>query len=189
MDSGTTLTYFPSEIYKRLVMNIENYCGVQLQCHAERDEDNEGCWRLNDPTASPDSFPTLHLRFDQGDAIPWAPTAYLSQHGYGEWCYAMAESQNSDTILGISWMLHRDTVFDMAGKVIVMATADCTNYKQVPTSLWERLAFTLKARPAGSWVGVAAAGCLAFASVSYRFLRAPEAIDGDNSGLLAVEPA
>ena len=101
----------------------------------------------------------------------------------------MTESQNSDTILGISWMLHRDTVFDMAGKVIGMATADCPNYKQVPTSLWERLAFTLKARPAGSWVGVAAAGCLAFASVSYRFLRAPEAIDGDNSGLLAVEPA
>ena len=175
VDSGTTLSYFPSAMFSRLMTNVDSYCGTHESCHAEKDQSNNKCWRLNDPKATPAGFPTLHLKFDQNrEDIAWEPTSYLSRRGYGVWCYAIAESQNGDTILGISWMLHRDTVFDLATRRIGMASADCPNYKQVPTSLWERLAGSigsLGVRPAMQGM-IFGAVLAAVALASLRFSRA-----------------
>lgn len=140
VDSGTTLTYIPRQMFSRLTMNIETFCGTHRSCHAEKDETNENCWRMNDPNGSPDGFPSLQLSFDDSVTIPWKPTSYMSERGYGIWCLAIAASSNHDTILGISWMLHRDTIFDMGSRQIGMAAAKCPSHEKVPTTLWEKLA-------------------------------------------------
>ncbi|CAK9058993.1 Pentatricopeptide repeat-containing protein At2g41720 (Protein EMBRYO DEFECTIVE 2654) [Durusdinium trenchii] len=175
IDSGTTLSYFPSQVFARLITNIETYCGTHESCHAGKDPTNSHCWRLNDPSASPEGFPTLHLKFDQGaEVVSWEPASYLSERGYGVWCYAIAESQNGDTILGISWMLHRDTIFDLGQRRIGMASADCPRYKEVPTSLWQRLAVTLSQLGVKPTMGPMVLGSVLviFALFSVRLLKA-----------------
>ena len=147
VDSGTTLTYIPKPMFQRLVLNIETFCGTHKSCNAEKDVTNKNCWRMNDANGSPDvSFPTLHLSFDEGAAIPWKPRSYMSERGYGIWCLSIDASANHDTILGISWMLHRDTIFDMGSKRIGMASAHCPNHEKVPTTLWEQLTLSLSSK-------------------------------------------
>lgn len=149
VDSGTTLTYIPKAMFSRLLLNIDTFCGTHHSCAAEKDQTNKNCWRMNDANGSPDeTFPTLHLSFQgatgAGDqTIPWKPRSYMSERGYGIWCLSIAESSNHDTILGISWMLHRDTIFDMGSKRLGMASAHCPNHQKVPTTLWERLTASL----------------------------------------------
>lgn len=99
---------------------------------------------MNDANGSPyETFPTLHLSFQGAGAgdqtVPWKPRSYMSERGYGIWCLSIAASSNHDTILGISWMLHRDTIFDMGSRRLGMASAHCPNHQKVPTTLWERL--------------------------------------------------
>eukprot|EP00435_Cladocopium_sp_Y103_P052513 s107_g16.t1 len=148
VDSGTTLTYIPKPMFSRLLLNIDTFCGTHHYCAAEKDQTNKNCWRMNDANGSPDeTFPTLHLSFQgtgAGDqTVPWKPSSYMSERGYGIWCLSIAASSNHDTILGISWMLHRDTIFDMGSRRLGMASAHCPNHQKVPTTLWERLTASL----------------------------------------------
>lgn len=144
VDSGTTLTYIPKAMFNRLLLNIDTFCGTHHSCAAEKDQTNKNCWRMNDANGSPDeTFPTLRLSFQGAGAgdqtVPWKPRSYMSERGYGIWCLSIAASSNHDTILGISWMLHRDTIFDMGSRRLGMALAHCPNHQKVPTTLWERL--------------------------------------------------
>lgn len=148
VDSGTTLTYIPKPMFARLVVNMDTFCGTHDSCKARKDQSNNHCWQLNDVNISPDdSFPTLQIMFDGTTQVAWKPKSYMSERGYGIWCLAIAPSANHDTILGISWMLHRDTIFDMGSRRIGMASADCPDYEKVPTTLWERIALSIADPP------------------------------------------
>merc|ERR1712217_874356 len=66
--------------------------------------------------------------------IPWPPQAYLyarSEPGY--YCRAFADNgATTSTVLGVSWLLHKDVVFDVANRRLGVVKANCPQHKKAP---------------------------------------------------------
>ncbi|CAJ1450599.1 unnamed protein product [Effrenium voratum] len=141
VDTGTTLTYFPQQIFDRVVMHLESFCLLPDNCQADRadrPDSHQKCWRMHDGQG-PGAFPTLAFKFQgQSETITWGPEAYLNHRGEDLWCYAFAPSASGETIFGISWLLHKDAVFDLGAQKFGVADANCPEHRQAPTSLWQR---------------------------------------------------
>ena len=107
VDSGTTFTYFPSNIYKSIKTAISRNCETkQFRCAQKM---NENCW------ADPEDFPVIKLHFTENKFISWR-----AKHGYlypkaGKWCYSFEDSLAVETVLGASFMLYKDFIFDLGG--------------------------------------------------------------------------
>ncbi|CAK0813091.1 unnamed protein product, partial [Prorocentrum cordatum] len=130
VSSGTTYTYFPERVFERIVKSIYEHCGLH-NCDAWREGADPICWRLGRYTRKPDKFPTIHLEFEGLHGAPvsvrWPPDGYLYHRG-GEgqvWCQAFLRNALPQTVLGASWMVHRDVIFDIAGKRLGVAPANC----------------------------------------------------------------
>lgn len=129
VDSGTTFTYFPEQVHASLVQALEARCG-DFACRAVREGGEDGCWRLSGGATQPDDFPGLALSFDGGVLVTWPARAYLFQRGDPSlWCQAFASNgQDANTVLGISWMLHKDVIFDLKGRRLGIVEADCPQH-------------------------------------------------------------
>lgn len=128
VDSGTTFSYFPEAVYAPLVS------ALRLHCEQEQhgcDKIDRECWQLSGPDAI-DQFPTLRFKFPEGAHIDWGPKSYLHDRGDQAWCLAFQESQATQTVLGISFMLHKDLVFDLAHGRLGVADADCPQHREQP---------------------------------------------------------
>eukprot|EP00930_Biecheleria_cincta_P070422 TRINITY_DN58055_c0_g1_i1.p1 TRINITY_DN58055_c0_g1~~TRINITY_DN58055_c0_g1_i1.p1 ORF type:complete len:484 (-),score=76.98 TRINITY_DN58055_c0_g1_i1:109-1560(-) len=141
IDTGTTLTYFPGIVYDTLVSDLRAYCVGHAGCGAVQTD--ERCWKLNDenPDAKPDGFPTLFLHFssyteDEVEKVDWPASSFLNKRYDGLWCYTFHEHAESHTILGISWILNKDAIFDIANGRFGIAKAKCPEFRKVPR-LWE----------------------------------------------------
>jgi len=145
VDSGTTFSYFPREVHARMLSAIEGFCGGDGGCAARRVPGEEGCWRLDNGATEPAGFPALAMRFDDrplrgapasaaaaGPEVEWPPRAYLFQRGDPSlWCYAFASNGPDDsTVLGISWMLHKDIIFDLVHSRLGVVEAACPRYSR-----------------------------------------------------------
>merc|ERR1712032_460911 len=113
VDSGTTFTYFPTGIFRRVVAAIEAYCSAAPGCGAH--SEGSGCWRLEGRSTFPDHFPSLTMVFASGQIVNWPSSAYLFRRGEpGMWCNAFADNgADVSTVLGVSWMVHKDIIFDV----------------------------------------------------------------------------
>jgi len=127
IDSGTTYTYFPPPVYDALVAELDSFCRVNGGCEATRS--GTECWRLLDPQAEPAAFPTLQMKFRGGSVTAWAPTDYLHMRGeQGVWCQTFMKNNLNQTVLGISWMLHKDIIFDLQHSRLGVADAYCPEH-------------------------------------------------------------
>jgi len=124
IDSGTTYTFFPPAVYNTLKQMIDNYCA------------NKGCGAANDgecfhPYDGLEKFPDVVFNFQDGVSTRWSGRQYLREKGLGSniWCRAFASNSMPQTILGISWMLHKDIVFDIEGGRVGIAPADCPEHR------------------------------------------------------------
>jgi len=173
VDTGTTLTYFPEVVYNTLVSDLQSYCAGHAGCSATQESSGEDiCWRLHDPDAKPTGFPTLSIKFvDVDSKVDWSPHSYLNHRPDNLWCYGFSHHANTQTILGISWLLHKDAIFDMKQMTFGLAEANCPEYRQVP-GLWERFAGRLvKLGLVNRWPSALAVAALAvaLAAVAVRF--------------------
>ncbi|CAK0818026.1 unnamed protein product, partial [Prorocentrum cordatum] len=113
VDSGTTYTYFPDEVFSALATRLEDYCAEHGGCGADRESDR--CWRLRGGASGPTGFPPLAVQFSGGVSVEWEPRSYLQQHGDDAlWCRTFMGTTTKQTILGISFMLYKDFIFDLA---------------------------------------------------------------------------
>lgn len=132
VDSGTTYTYLPKDLFGKLMDSLESYCADHDDCAA--DKDNDECWRLRDADRGPEKFPPLSFDFGAGRPVVWKPATYLHQRGEeGYVCRTFME--NSDvfqTVFGISFMLHKDFIFDVGGNKLGIAEANCPEYHEQP---------------------------------------------------------
>jgi len=143
VDTGTTLTYFPKMLYANLIASIDSYCLLPDKCKAKRLEGHPHCWQFSGPVSEA-NFPTIMMRFrmtGEGEEVPWRPAGYLSKRlSNYVMCYAFApNTQVENTILGISWLLEKDVMFDLKNHKFGVAEARCPEHHKVPTSLWELL--------------------------------------------------
>jgi hypothetical protein len=132
VDSGTTFTYFPEEVYKKLIDHLDRYCERHGGCGARR-IDSE-CFRLADLGLGPQTnvgpvlFPPLRFMFG-GVEISWEADGYLQQRGEpGMWCQAFKPHALFQTVLGISWIIHNDIIFDIARSQLGVAKAHCPEH-------------------------------------------------------------
>lgn len=132
IDSGTTFTYFPAEVFNRLTAALVEFCNGVGGCSAH--QEGPDCWRLDGGSTDPGQFPTLTLSFDGGAVVQWPSRAYLFQRGEPSlWCHAFADNgAEPDTVLGLSWMLHKDVLFDLERSRLGVADAQCPTYKKAP---------------------------------------------------------
>jgi len=133
VDSGTTFTYFPQEVFGTLTSALIAACEAKPSaCGARRV--GRDCWRLDGGAENPGSFPSLALTFIGGEVVQWPPRAYLFQREDPSlWCHAFADNgAQSDTVLGVSWMIHKDVIFDLEHSRLGVAEALCPSYYKAP---------------------------------------------------------
>jgi len=136
IDSGTTYTYFPGQVFRALVSELRAFCEAHDGCGANPESTeltmNGGskCWRLRRRGAEPELFPMLRLQFGGGVEIDWPPHGYLHQRGEpGVWCQTFMMNNLDQTVLGISWMLHKDIIFDLSRGQLGVAQAACPEHR------------------------------------------------------------
>mmetsp|Transcript_86450 Transcript_86450/g.201127 ORF Transcript_86450/g.201127 Transcript_86450/m.201127 type:complete len:506 (-) Transcript_86450:124-1641(-) len=139
VDSGTTYTYFPGPVFRALASALDAYCQEHEGCGALKDASlstglpgaGTQCWRLASPAEGPWRFPVLQMQFGRGVAIEWPPHGYLHQRGEPDiWCQTFMENNLFQTVLGISWMIHKDIIFDIANSRLGVAQADCPEHRK-----------------------------------------------------------
>ena len=120
VDSGTTLVYFSPVVFKALSLQIDTL--VSLPKH------NSRCWKTLDPSR----FPIITFEF--GSILAdWDPSAYLHVSSGNVLCYAFDAGSPGETILGASWMIGRNVVFDQSTAKFGMAKANCPSYTERPS--------------------------------------------------------
>lgn len=133
VDSGTTYTYLQDGMFSALTTRLDYYCAEHDGCGADKESDR--CWRLRDAAGGPADFPPLAVRFSEGVSVDWMPRSYL-QRQVGDdalWCRAFEMSNNlKQTVLGMSFMLHKDFIFDIARGRLGIADAQCPEYVEQP---------------------------------------------------------
>jgi hypothetical protein len=118
VDSGTTLTYFPPEVYKKLSEVIESAMKAKsITGQGAR------CWSTNETK----TFPTISMSFEANRiTLFWEPDHYLYSPRDGLLCYAFASSENSrETVLGASFLVMKNVVFDLSRGRLGIAHHDC----------------------------------------------------------------
>merc|ERR1712232_291115 len=56
-----------------------------------------------------------------------------NRDGHETWCYSFEDDgPNAKTVLGATWMMHQDIVFDLAQQRLGIVQANCPVYKQRP---------------------------------------------------------
>lgn len=128
VDSGTTYSYFPDDIFLKLDAAVHAYCQAHASCGAVP---TGPCWELNNVGAGPVAFPILLFTFG-GVKVNWHPTAYLYQRSStNKWCKAYASNGLvASTVLGATWMIGKEVIFDAQNKRLGIVEANCPEYKQ-----------------------------------------------------------
>ena len=130
IDSGTTLTYFPYEIFNTIVHNILSFCRLDFNC-GDQNYINEydRCFSLNgaDKDSFFSTFPNITFKLDNGFDYVWTPQNYL-YFNYGRYCLAFEELDH--VILGGTWMRGHDILFDRKNSQIKFTKSNC-DYDQL----------------------------------------------------------
>lgn len=102
IDSGTTFSYFPTELFKLIETHFKWFCASDAEnnCKAKLQFEKQGylCWEYN-PSMFPDgpsefmkSLPILRFSFDTVTGAPysfdWYPSEYLYKEDDTLYCLA-----------------------------------------------------------------------------------------------------
>eukprot|EP00928_Gymnodinium_smaydae_P032177 TRINITY_DN23375_c0_g2_i1.p1 TRINITY_DN23375_c0_g2~~TRINITY_DN23375_c0_g2_i1.p1 ORF type:complete len:500 (+),score=98.30 TRINITY_DN23375_c0_g2_i1:35-1534(+) len=129
VDSGTTYTQFSPNMAKRLRAALQDFCR-RGACGA-RPADGD-CWHLDEDADEP-RLPPLIFTFRDGARITWPSTAYLRRDPYSKrWCAAFGSGSEGRTVLGLSFMLHKDIFFDLKNRRLGVSDAKCPEKRRAP---------------------------------------------------------
>eukprot|EP00397_Hematodinium_sp_SG-2012_P031889 GEMP01033898.1.p1 GENE.GEMP01033898.1~~GEMP01033898.1.p1 ORF type:complete len:466 (+),score=110.75 GEMP01033898.1:616-2013(+) len=126
IDSGTTFTYFPSSIFRTMKRSLADFCKTHhLPCTYGN------CFSMT-PNQR-EEFPTLRLTF--GKLVTnWFPHSYLYPAGSTKkYCYGFEDNgHHAGTVLGATWMIDHELVFDISKGRIGIADVTCPRYASRP---------------------------------------------------------
>eukprot|EP00931_Biecheleriopsis_adriatica_P050530 TRINITY_DN29262_c0_g1_i1.p1 TRINITY_DN29262_c0_g1~~TRINITY_DN29262_c0_g1_i1.p1 ORF type:complete len:547 (+),score=82.85 TRINITY_DN29262_c0_g1_i1:70-1710(+) len=126
VDSGTTFTYFPDATYRSLKQKISSFCDANSQCGASS---AGSCWRVQGGKLA---FPSLKFRLGGIDGY-WHPRSYLYKKSRDLYCYGFESNGHvTETVLGATWMIHRNVIFDVESSQLGIADADCPAFRERP---------------------------------------------------------
>ena len=134
IDSGTTLSYFPSKIF-RAIMRI--YFKICKECRNLKRIKNYGyCAQFKDEREAKEilsEWRNISIRLDGYDFV-WEPENYYfiynNDEEYGSYiCLGFEEDIRNDILLGTTFMHNYDIIFDKEKLRIGFVPADCNGYK------------------------------------------------------------
>ena len=60
----------------------------------------------------------------------WYAKSYLFRKGRGNtWCFGFQDNRMTETVLGATWMLHHDVIFDLEAKKLGIVDATCPEFR------------------------------------------------------------
>ena len=121
MDSGTTLSYFPGSIYRALAEQVEAYGRHYLK-------QGTRCYTTNQRSI----FPTIFLEFNDAISIAWTPEEYLFNFDKDTVCLGFQEVGRTETVLGASFFINKNIVFDTHSARLGIAPAACPSHSGRP---------------------------------------------------------
>lgn len=135
VDSGSTYTYMATRAYRALKSNIEAHCKSHDNCGGKQ---QGGCWTV--PSGKLNKFPVVEMYFGKQKTY-WKPRAYLYREGTSkQWCYSFQDDgPGANTVLGASWMLYHDVIFDLRSHKLGIVQALCPAYKERPSHSTDHL--------------------------------------------------
>jgi len=123
VDSGTTLVYFPGDIFKQLFQGID-----RAASKAKIAKQGDRCYASSERSV----FPPIHFDFN-GISIAWSPEEYLFFSKKGSICVAFEELKRpGETVLGASFFINKNIVFDLTKSRLGIAKAQCPSYSDRP---------------------------------------------------------
>ncbi len=137
IDSGTTMTYLPSSIYKDLEKAVSNFCSAPNRCMGAVKNSNVGfCYKLNENinlVQFIESMPTFKFLFNDGVNYYLKPENYIfnysdfnSKSEGNVYCTGITSWDKNEILLGTTWMHNHDIIFDMQHNKIGFAATECT---------------------------------------------------------------
>jgi hypothetical protein len=131
VDSGTTYTYMGRGPYRALKSGIEDYCRQHNSCRATKQGSN--CWSIKGHLNGLRNFPKIDVYFGK-TLTHWEPRSYLYRKGTGtQYCYSFEDDgPGAGTVLGASWMLYHEVIFDLDNKRLGIVDANCPEYRKRP---------------------------------------------------------
>jgi len=125
LDVGTTLTYFDSATYRAVTEAIESHCKQSGRCGV-----NTGsCWKVSSQFDF-EPFPDIEFKLEDV-VVKWSPSSYLLRHWArrNHACYAFDDDgPRASVVLGASWMVNRDILFDFKERQLTIADANCPKH-------------------------------------------------------------
>eukprot|EP00405_Crypthecodinium_cohnii_P034195 CAMPEP_0206528258 /NCGR_PEP_ID=MMETSP0325_2-20121206/1858_1 /ASSEMBLY_ACC=CAM_ASM_000347 /TAXON_ID=2866 /ORGANISM="Crypthecodinium cohnii, Strain Seligo" /LENGTH=651 /DNA_ID=CAMNT_0054023867 /DNA_START=75 /DNA_END=2029 /DNA_ORIENTATION=+ len=134
---GSPFSSFPAKLYEHFVKALEEACASEKRCQAQRL--GASCWKLPFPADPVRHFPRLILHMGGSNSrVEWL---------------AIIEGSGSEVILGDSWLLNREVVFDSWQEQLWVAPANCSSPPPKPPTTETTTSTTAAPMNPFSWRG------------------------------------
>eukprot|EP01057_Protomagalhaensia_wolfi_P006096 Protomagalhaensia_wolfi_Nauph_80__6095@NODE_865_length_1931_cov_35_249471_g652_i0_p1_GENE_NODE_865_length_1931_cov_35_249471_g652_i0NODE_865_length_1931_cov_35_249471_g652_i0_p1_ORF_typecomplete_len575_score79_01Asp/PF00026_23/2_9e23Asp/PF00026_23/2_7e14TAXi_N/PF14543_6/3_8e31TAXi_C/PF14541_6/4_4e03TAXi_C/PF14541_6/1_7e03TAXi_C/PF14541_6/1_3e19_NODE_865_length_1931_cov_35_249471_g652_i0781802 len=136
VDSGTTYSYFPHDVYRTLSRALLDLCkrNNSLQPEERAGECSPGrsdliCFRFeNDPETELPKIPSFMVDLGNEGVIEWQANSWLFRKSEKVWCSALEDNRRAQTILGMSFMKNKEVIFDRDNSYIGFVSASCPKH-------------------------------------------------------------
>eukprot|EP00340_Litonotus_pictus_P007756 CAMPEP_0170521076 /NCGR_PEP_ID=MMETSP0209-20121228/6386_1 /TAXON_ID=665100 ORGANISM="Litonotus pictus, Strain P1" /NCGR_SAMPLE_ID=MMETSP0209 /ASSEMBLY_ACC=CAM_ASM_000301 /LENGTH=480 /DNA_ID=CAMNT_0010807721 /DNA_START=422 /DNA_END=1861 /DNA_ORIENTATION=- len=131
IDSGTTLTYLPTDLYKEFNKNLENYC-LKNDCKSKF---KGGCFEPKAGVSKEEITKLLpNFYFYLGDSgemeMVWEAKNYVTidENDRKKFCIGTYSWRSSEIILGGTWMHNQNIIFDIDNSKIGIVPSNCGGF-------------------------------------------------------------
>eukprot|EP01054_Gregarina_sp_Poly1_P009864 Gregarina_sp_Poly_1__9863@NODE_638_length_7016_cov_129_114693_g487_i0_p1_GENE_NODE_638_length_7016_cov_129_114693_g487_i0NODE_638_length_7016_cov_129_114693_g487_i0_p1_ORF_typecomplete_len572_score50_87Asp/PF00026_23/7_7e39TAXi_N/PF14543_6/5_6e30TAXi_C/PF14541_6/4_1e03TAXi_C/PF14541_6/1_3e20_NODE_638_length_7016_cov_129_114693_g487_i047756490 len=136
VDSGTTYSYFPHDVYRTLSKTLLELCkrNNQLPSSQRAGDCSPGrsdliCFRFDqDVDKQLRKIPSFMVDLGNGGVIEWSARSWLFRKSENLWCSAIEDNRRKQTILGMSFMKNKEVIFDRDNSYIGFVAADCPSH-------------------------------------------------------------
>eukprot|EP00435_Cladocopium_sp_Y103_P050725 s440_g15.t1 len=126
VDSGTTFTYLPDALFRRLRDLVQDHC--QTRCGQLT---GSSCWQI--PGESLENFPKIVFSFFKDTTVHWAPASYLFRKTGSLFCLGFqSNGAVAETVLGATFMINQLVVFDLQSSRLGLASRACPSFGERP---------------------------------------------------------
>jgi len=135
-------------VYERLAAAVKMSCKSSGKCGKLLSSGK--CFVLSGPEQL-QSFPDIEVGFAHLQSpIVWKAPSYMYRKTMSSptWCFGFDDNGNArETVLGTTWMINRNVIFDLAGRRLGVADARCPSFSQRPSPPKQRLDVASGGRP------------------------------------------
>eukprot|EP00916_Digyalum_oweni_P003456 GHVL01006267.1.p1 GENE.GHVL01006267.1~~GHVL01006267.1.p1 ORF type:complete len:657 (-),score=175.88 GHVL01006267.1:93-2063(-) len=137
VDSGTTFTYLPTDMYNLLINYIQDHCNNTNLCGIKRDS-GRLCYEVSEDHHELSDYPDVLFVFhgydDKEVSWIWKASSYMYEKGSNILlCIAIDDNgRHGGTVLGASFMINTNVIFDRDNDRVGLVRAKCPTFNKRP---------------------------------------------------------